>query len=51
MRFTHLHEVHHLLVDLGRPYISRPLNGVGELRELAVLKVADDLQAAPPEPT
>jgi len=42
---------YHLLVDLGRPYISRPLNGVGELGELAVLKVADDLQAAPPEPT
>ncbi len=40
-----------LLVDLGRPYISRPLNGVGELHDLAVLKVADDLQAAPSEPT
>ena len=39
-----------LLADLGRPYISRPRNGVGKLRELAVLKVEDDLQAAPPEP-
>jgi len=36
---------------LGRPYVLRPLNGVDELRELAVLKVADDLQAAPREPT
>ena len=40
----------HLLVDLGQPYISRSLNGIDELRELAVLKLADDLQAAPPEP-